>query len=207
MSECHILSTGNQTIEKITQIINPLIHNITAFHLREKHRSETELNMWVDHLIASGIPKEKIVVNTYYNLAGKMGIRGVHLPENGPPPHIIKQLYPELIVGCSVHSGQSAREKISLGPDYVMYGNIFPTKCKPGLKGRGLRELAEMAKIAPVPVIAVGGMSPLNTQDVLQHGASGIAVMSGVMEAERPMEMCRQYVNQLKEVKYNGKKV
>lgn len=42
-------------------------------------------------------------------------------------------------------------------------------------------------------MIAIGGITPDNTRQVLQEGANGIAVMSGVLEARDPLVAVKAY--------------
>lgn len=48
-----------------------------------------------------------------------------------------------------------------------------------------------------LPIIAIGGITPSNSQLVLNSGAQGIAVMSGVLEAENPIKSAKEYARSL----------
>jgi thiamine monophosphate synthase len=59
--------------------------------------------------------------------------------------------------------------------------HIFPTGCKPGVPPRGVELLRQVCRAVPLPVYAIGGISPELFPAVLQAGAAGACVMSGPM--------------------------
>ena len=89
-------------------------------------------------------------------------------------------------VGTSVHSLDEARRAAALGANYMTAGHIFNTQCKAGLPGRGLDFLSLICKESPVPVFAIGGITPENMPDILKAGAAGGCMMSSLMTAENP---------------------
>jgi len=50
----------------------------------------------------------------------------------------------------------------------------------------GRKGLAALARAAPVPLIAIGGLNAMRAAEVLAAGVSGIAVMGGIMRAADP---------------------
>jgi thiamine-phosphate pyrophosphorylase len=114
-----------------------------------------------------------------------LGGSAVHLPAAGPYPP------PDLpLVGRSVHDlaelGRLSTE------DYVTVSPVFPTPSKPGYgPALGVTGLAELAALSPVPVLALGGVTPANAHECLAAGAAGVAVMGAVMRAADPAAVVR----------------
>ncbi|MBM7645088.1 thiazole tautomerase (transcriptional regulator TenI) [Scopulibacillus daqui] len=204
MGELHVITTGKDSAHQAALKIKGIIPFVTAVHVREKTLSQQAYIQFVRILLKHGIPKNKIIANTYAEAAGELGLKGVHLPEKGPNPEEVKRLYPELVVGCSVHSKETAVKKEKQHADYLFYGNVFSTSCKPGLEGKGLEQLSHVVQSVSIPVIAIGGIHPESVYGVRQTGALGVAVMSGIMNAEDPVWMCQEYVRQLKEEEKHG---
>lgn len=107
------------------------------------------------------------------------------------PLFMLRKLSPEhragyKVLGTSVHSIEEAQEAIALGASYLVAGNIFPTRCKPGLPGRGLSFLNKVCTLTEMPVYAIGGVTPENIAGVREAGAAGACVMSGFMHCEDP---------------------
>jgi Thiamine monophosphate synthase len=84
----------------------------------------------------------------------------------------------KLVLGVSVHSDEEAVEAEKLGADYLIAGNIFETECKPELKGRGLDFIEKVCESVSIPVIAIGGITPNNLNELLNTKIFGAAVMS-----------------------------
>ncbi|AIZ56204.1 thiamine-phosphate synthase [Candidatus Methanoplasma termitum] len=91
-------------------------------------------------------------------------------------------------IWVSVHSLKEAVDAERLGATHLIYGNVFETSCKPGLKGKGLMELAEISDTVNIPVFAVGGIDIINSRKVLETGCDGLCVRSLLMTSENPRE-------------------
>jgi thiamine-phosphate pyrophosphorylase len=86
-----------------------------------------------------------------------------------------------MLVGRSVHGLDEAVRAASEGAHYVTFGHVFPTTSHPGVPPRGLEELARIVQALDVPVIAIGGITANNLDDVLATGCAGIAVISAIL--------------------------
>lgn len=88
--------------------------------------------------------------------------------------------FPQL--GTSCHSVADAREAVQLGCTYLFAGHIFATSCKPGLPPRGLSFLQEVTAAVPLPVYAIGGLTPARVSLVRAVGAKGACAMGSLMQ-------------------------
>ncbi len=103
------------------------------------------------------------------------------------PFGVFKKGRPEFdAVGTSIHSEIEGIEAEKLGADFLVYGNVFETSCKPGKPAKGLSEMRRLIRRVDVPVYAIGGIGPGNVAEVRDAGASGACLMSGLMTAEDP---------------------
>lgn len=85
------------------------------------------------------------------------------------------------MIGVSVHSAEEAVMGERMGAGYVTAGHVFLTECKKGLPARGLPFLRSVCESVRIPVYAIGGITPDRVNDVLDAGAAGFCVMSGIM--------------------------
>jgi thiamine-phosphate pyrophosphorylase len=82
------------------------------------------------------------------------------------------------------------------GIDYYIWSPVFPTQSKPGLPGTGLPALKQARKAAKkTPVLALGGITPENVAACLEMGVHGVAVLSGIMDADNPTLATTSYLS------------
>jgi thiamine-phosphate pyrophosphorylase len=126
-------------------------------------------------------------------LAQAANADGVHLPAGGDPQAARKLLGPDKLVGVSIHTVTEAEAIDPLNVDYALAGPAFETESKPGYGPEiGRKGLAEIARAARVPILAIGGLNVIRAAEVLASGPVGIAVMGGVMRAADPARVMRE---------------
>lgn len=149
--------------------------NFNFIQLREKDLSPKKLYKLAKDIleISNNI---NLVINDRVDVAYLAGARGVHLGVNSLPSQLIKEKFGSLLVGISVHSINELKENTDF--DYVFFGNVYETDCKPGMHGKGLDLLREIVNMTDKPVFAIGGINQDNVLDVLKTGVYGVAVRS-----------------------------
>lgn len=161
--------------------------------LRERDLPEAETAALLRRLIERlrGTPA-RLLVNGHPALARAFGV-GLHLPAAAPPVADHPALY-----GRAVHDEAEARRAIAEEVSYVVVGPVFTTGSKPGHPGIGLDALASLAAIVhPVPVFAIGGLTPERAGPILGADAHGVAVRSAILAAEDPMRASRAFADVL----------
>ncbi len=146
-------------------------NGVDMIQVREKDLSGAELFELVCRMrdLAAG-SATRILVNDRLDVALAASIDGVHLPANGLPAARVRPLVKSL--GVSVHSLEEAMAAESAGADFIVFGPIFDT---PGKQAVGLEPLQRVASGVRIPVLAIGGITPERTRDVIAAGAAGIA--------------------------------
>ncbi|MFF2288142.1 thiazole tautomerase TenI [Peribacillus butanolivorans] len=195
--ELHIISTGKQPIEKFVEIASNIQDYVDFFYLREKQMSASQLYKAVTLLHEKKIPLSKIIINDRVDVAWAMKVFGVQLAFHSLDARVVKQAFPGIRVGSSIHSFDEATAACHNRADYAIYGHIFETNSKRGLAPKGVEELQKITMNIKLPIIAIGGITPSNSQLVLNAGVQGIAVMSGVLEAENPIQSAKEYARSL----------
>lgn len=124
-----------------------------------------------------------LLVSSDPDLARHLDADGLHLAAADPPCRDVIG-----ILGRSCHDLAEVVSAQREGVGYVFVSPVAPTPSKPGhgpaLGPTGLGALVTAAD--PVPVLALGGVTPGNAADWRVAGAHGIAVMGGVMAAADP---------------------
>jgi thiamine-phosphate diphosphorylase len=105
-------------------------------------------------------------------------------------PQISQELYPELLVGASVHNSQEVDIAINANVDFLVYGPVWDTPSKQDfLSARGLESLREVVERG-TKVIAIGGI--LTASQVLQlksYGVHGVAVLRAATNQQLMLEL------------------
>ncbi len=88
-------------------------------------------------------------------------------------------------LGVSSHSLWELCRAASLAPDYIACGPVWPTTTKAmPWRPQGLHNLAWWARMAPAPVVAIGGiLDPAQMQQAAAAGAAGACVVRGLGDA------------------------
>ncbi|MFD1739070.1 thiamine phosphate synthase [Bacillus salitolerans] len=188
----HLVSNGTRSLEHYSHIAKQVDSYVDYFHLREKQLTARELYNGALLLIKTGIQPEKIIINDRIDVAMALGV-GVHLAYHSLPIHEVSRTFPSIQISSSTHSLEEAREKANAGARFLFFGHIYQTSSKPGLNPRGCKKLQNVCQHVTKPVIAIGGITPENVGEVLEHGAAGVAVMSGILNHHNPQASAKQY--------------
>jgi thiamine-phosphate diphosphorylase len=92
-----------------------------------------------------------------------------------------------------VHDPAGAIQAERDGADFVLLGNVYDTGSKPGQPGGGTDLIVEVVRACRLPVIAIGGITPERVAAVLEAGAYGVAVLSGILAASDPGAAASRY--------------
>ena len=117
-------------------------------------------------------------------LPAPMAYNWVRKPCPCPLPRAL--LPPGCLVGRSVHSADGAASAVDDGADFLVVGTMFATASHPGSEPAGPALLREIAGRCDLPLIGIGGISAGNVAEVMQAGASGVAVIRSVLAADDP---------------------
>jgi thiamine-phosphate diphosphorylase len=122
------------------------------------------------------------VVNDDVEAALRLEADGVHLGRGDVGAD--RALEAGLLLGTSAASVAEARQGEAKGAAYIGAGPVWTTPSKPDADlPIGLEGLARICKAVTVPVVAIGGIGPINAAACIQAGAAGVAVIRAVTNA------------------------
>ncbi len=168
-------------------IKDSILAGVDAIIVREKDLPTEDLMLIakeIKNLIKNYAAKKvTLIINTNEEVAISVDADGLQL---GIKDFLKYKRKSNILIGVSIHSIEEAVLSQDKGADYILAGHIFSTKCKEGLKGRGIDFIKAVKSKVTIPVIALGGITHINVKEVINSGADGIAVMSHIMSAEDP---------------------
>jgi thiamine-phosphate pyrophosphorylase len=163
----------------------------TAVQLRAPELTDAELLPLAAELAslcsAGGV---RFIVNDRLDVAVTSGADGVHLGQSDDLAGARERLGPGRILGISVAGAAQATAAASMGADYLGV-TVWSTPTKPEARGRGTAGIREVLGSVTIPVVGIGGITRDNFREVLEAGASGIAVISAVAGQADPAAAAR----------------
>lgn len=133
----------------------------------------------------------KLLINDRADIAVAAGADGVHLTGASLPTSVVRHAFgDELVIGVSTHSQAEAELARRSGADFVVFGPVFETASKEKYgEPRGLKQLETIAsKLAPFPILALGGITIARVSDCIEAGAQGVAAIRMLSD---PLQMDR----------------
>jgi thiamine-phosphate pyrophosphorylase len=122
----------------------------------------------------------RLLVNDRADIAAAAGADGVHLTTMSLGPDVIRQVFgDDFLIGVSTHSLAAAITAKQQGADFVVLGPVFVTKSKSEYgQPLGVDKLRQVCqRLAPFPVLALGGITTSNVAACLEAGANGVAAI------------------------------
>ncbi|QFT00268.1 Thiamine-phosphate synthase [Labrenzia sp. THAF191b] len=139
----------------------------------------------------------QLVVNDYWQLAIELDCDFVHLGQEDLADADVAAIRKAgLKLGVSTHDGEELETALSVEPDYVALGPVYPTILKEmkwapqGVEkvGRWKRQIGEL------PLVAIGGLNPERLPGVFENGADIAAVVTDITRNADPEARTREWI-------------
>jgi thiamine-phosphate pyrophosphorylase len=139
----------------------------------------------------------QLVVNDYWRLAIELDCDFVHLGQEDLADADVAAIRKAgLKLGVSTHDGEELETALSVEPDYVALGPVYPTILKEmkwapqGIEkvGRWKRQIGEL------PLVAIGGLNPERLPGVFENGADIAAVVTDITRNADPEARTREWI-------------
>ena len=110
---------------------------------------------------------------------------GLHIGDDELPVSVARKvLGPEKILGVTAKTVKRALEAETSGADYLGTGAIFPTTTKENAPITLISTLKTICQTVAIPVVAIGGLTSENIDQLIGTGIAGVAVVRDLMQAE-----------------------
>ncbi len=133
------------------------------------------------------------IIDDRADVALGVGAGGLHLGRDDLDVATARRMLgPAVMIGGTANSYDEAMAVVATDVDYLGVGPVYGTRSKANpAPVMGLDELSRIARNAPKPVIAIGGITAKRITETLQTGVHGVAVLSEIVAAEDPASATR----------------
>ena len=159
---------------------------VTMVQLREKQLEEGTFLEEAKELQALCRQRRiPFLVNDNVDIALAMNADGVHVGQSDMEAlDVRKKLGPDKIIGVSAQTVEQALLAQAHGADYLGVGAVFPTGSKDDAVEVPFETLKAICQAVRIPVVAIGGISKANVEQLRGSGICGVAVISAIYAAK-----------------------
>ncbi|TGQ77223.1 MULTISPECIES: thiamine phosphate synthase [unclassified Mesorhizobium] len=139
----------------------------------------------------------QLIINDYWRLAIEEGCDFVHLGQEDLQAADLTRIRAAGVrLGLSTHDHIELETAIKAEPDYIALGPIYPTILKKmKWAPQGLERVSEWKRrVAPVPLVAIGGLNPDRLDGVFAAGADSAAVVTDITLNADPEARTREWM-------------
>lgn len=159
---------------------------VTIIQLREKNLTTNQyyqLAKQVKEITdAYQVP---LIIDDRLDICLAVDAAGLHIGDDELPVSVARKvLGPEKILGVTAKTVNRALEAETSGADYLGTGAIFPTTTKENAPITLISTLKTICQTIAIPVVAIGGLTSENIDQLIGTGIAGVAVVRDLMQAE-----------------------
>ena len=159
---------------------------VTIIQLREKNLTTNQyyqLAKQVKEITdAYQVP---LIIDDRLDICLAVDAAGLHIGDDELPVSVARKvLGPEKILGVTAKTVKRALEAETSGADYLGTGAIFPTTTKENAPIILISTLKTICQTVAIPVVAIGGLTSENIDQLIGTGIAGVAVVRDLMQAE-----------------------
>ena len=126
-----------------------------------------------------------LIIDDRLDICLAVDAAGLHIGDDELPVSVARQvLGPKKILGVTAKTVKRALEAETSGADYLGTGAIFPTRTKENAPITLISTLKTICQTVAIPVVAIGGLTSENIDQLAATGIAGVAVVRDLMQAE-----------------------
>ena len=175
---------------------------VTIIQLREKNLTTNQyyqLAKQVKEITdAYQVP---LIIDDRLDVCLAVDATGLHIGDDELPISVARKvLGPEKILGVTAKTVKRALEAEEAGADYLGTGAIFPTTTKENAPITLISTLKTICQRVAIPVVAIGGLTSENIDQLIGTGIAGVAVVRDLMQAEDIEAKAQAFLTKLDDI-------
>lgn len=166
----------------LAQLDAALQRGLKLIQVRDKEMNEADRLQLALEVVKRARPVgARVLVNGSVELARAADADGVHL-DAANLAQITQR--PDLEwVGASCHSEAELARAAEIGADFVLLSPVLPTLTHPGAVTLGWETFSRWAAASPIPVYGLGGLTAVDINLAIHHGAHGVALLRAAWQS------------------------
>lgn len=130
----------------------------------------------------------RLLINDRIDVALAVEADGVHLGGQSLPVAAVRRILGDrMLIGVSTHRTEEILPATAAGADFVTFGPVYETPSKLHYGDPvGLSALERACAISPVPVFALGGVTPERLPELYAAGCRHAACIGAILQADDP---------------------
>ncbi|MBO1199709.1 thiamine phosphate synthase [Staphylococcus simiae] len=194
---------GTQDVRQDTTLKNVLTEaleaGITLFQFREKGDKalkgddKEQLAIELQHLCHQF--KVPFIVNDDVELALRINADGIHVGQDDDAISTFIERCDDKIIGLSISDEQEYQHSDLSEVDYIGVGPMYDTPSKkdahPPVGPAMITKLKSYN--SHMPIVAIGGITVSNTQNIVKAGADGISVISAISKSDNITQTVKDF--------------
>ena len=142
-----------------------------------------------------------LIIDDRLDVCLAVNAAGLHIGEDELPVSVARQvLGPDKILGVTAKTVKRALEAEESGADYLGTGAIFPTTTKENATITLISTLKTICQRVAIPVVAIGGLTSENIDQLIGTGIAGVAVVRDLMQAEDIESKTQAFLKKLDDI-------
>ena len=171
---------------------------VRLVQLRLKDRTEAETRAQIERARdLCAVRGATLVVNDHWQTAIDLGCAWLHLGQEDLDAADIPAIRRAgLRLGVSTHDRAELERALSLAPDYVALGPVWPTILKKmKWERRGVERLGEWKReIGGISLVAIGGLSVARAKEAFAAGADVVSAVTDITLNPDPEGRVREWI-------------
>ena len=175
---------------------------VTIVQLREKNLTTNQY-----YQLAKQVKKitdayqVPLIIDDRLDVCLAVDAAGLHIGDDELPVSVARQvLGPDKILGVTAKTVKRALEAEEGGANYLGTGAIFPTTTKENAPITLISTLKTICQRVAIPVVAIGGLTSENIDQLIGTGIAGVAVVRDLMQAEDVEAKTQAFLTKLDDI-------
>ena len=175
---------------------------VTIVQLREKNLTTNQYYQLAKQVKEiTDVYQVPLIIDDRLDVCLAVDASGLHIGDDELPVSVARQvLGPEKILGVTAKTVKRALEAEEGGADYLGTGAIFPTTTKENAPITLISTLKTICQRVAIPVVAIGGLTSENIDQLIGTGIAGVAVVRDLMQAEDIEEKTQAFLTKLDDI-------